>query len=301
MSIEIDLPYRYTKCDCGDLHFPTDGICPACGSSYEFGEDKHVAFRRFATGPARELLDRPLGDGEPANPLALEKELESVLKTLPQVLDAIADESNKSGGQLVVLIRRYRRVASNTAATHPDETQWRSWRSFVRAVTTTKEMVVHFLDFLDAASPDEAEPHIRLAEAANQRLPTEPSGPRPTPTNRALMTPMEAESAAALWLRKQGFDAHTTSGGPDSGVDVAAPGLVAQVKHQQAHVGRPEVQKLHGVASSRDALAVFFSTSGFTTTAIEWASDVGMALMILDGPGSARPVNQIAKFLSAPR
>jgi hypothetical protein len=62
------------------------------------------------------------------------------------------------------------------------------------------------------------------------------------------------------------------------GVDVRATGVVAQVKWQSTPVGRPPIQQLFGVATVEGALPIFFSFSGFTPPAVQWASQAGVAL-----------------------
>lgn len=108
--------------------------------------------------------------------------------------------------------------------------------------------------------------------------------------------PMEpwqaAEVAARDWLRAHGYPAaELTAPGADFGVDVEAPGLVAQVKAWGDRVGRPEVQQLYGVSMAKRSKAVFFSISGYKAPAVEWATEHGVALLRLMPDGGAAPVN----------
>jgi hypothetical protein len=105
--------------------------------------------------------------------------------------------------------------------------------------------------------------------------------------------------AATEWLRFWGFsDARTCGPGADGGVDVESAEIVAQVKARVSTAGRPELQQLFGVAASRGKRAVFFSIGGYTTQAIGWANEVGIALFGFDLQGEPAPLNAIASELS---
>lgn len=160
-----------------------------------------------------------------------------------------------------------------------------------------KEIVLSLMDFLEAQTPDEAKSLIGPFEKATWRL-SSGNGPD-SDTHAPVMTPDQAEQAAADWLRSHGYDARLTGPGADEGVDVEAPGVVAQVKRWSKPVGRPDIQKLYGVASQRNAVAIFFSTEGYTKQAEEFANDVGMALLVLRSSSSVEPANQVGKFIGA--
>jgi hypothetical protein len=116
---------------------------------------------------------------------------------------------------------------------------------------------------------------------------------RPPP--RVIRSPREAEEAAAGWCRWLGFaDAQLTPAGSDGGVDVRARSLVAQVKAHMVPIGRPDLQKLYGVATAERGLAIFFSLMAYTREAQEWADQVGMALFRFNHAGEAEPVNGYA-------
>jgi hypothetical protein len=59
-------------------------------------------------------------------------------------------------------------------------------------------------------------------------------------------------------------------------------------------IGRPDIQKLYGVAMRERAVAVFFSLMAYTREAQGWADQVGMALFRFDHAGEAEPVNRYA-------
>ena len=68
-------------------------------------------------------------------------------------------------------------------------------------------------------------------------------------------------------------DAEVTGPGADGGVDVTSRRSVAQVKTETLPVGRPALQRLHGVAMADGKEGLFFSLSGYTSQAVEWAGD----------------------------
>ena len=99
-------------------------------------------------------------------------------------------------------------------------------------------------------------------------------------------------------MRHLGFgDARCTGAGTDGGVDVRSREAVAQVKAQLTPVGRPELQALYGVARSEGRRPLFFSLMSYTTAALTWADEVGMALFRFDHAGLVEPVNASAEAL----
>lgn len=106
----------------------------------------------------------------------------------------------------------------------------------------------------------------------------------------------EAEAVACAWLRANGHpNATRTAPGADGGIDIEDTTIVAQVKAHTKPVGRPDIQKLSGVAKHLGRRPLFFSTSGYTLDAINWATGAHVALYTLDAnTGTARPDNRIA-------
>ncbi|MBO3742712.1 restriction endonuclease [Actinoplanes flavus] len=101
-----------------------------------------------------------------------------------------------------------------------------------------------------------------------------------------------AEELAVRHLRDLGFhDARTTAGGADGGVDVVATGAVAQVKHWAKPVGQPALRDLFGVAQASAATAFFYSRSGYTPAALEWANATGIALFTYTLDGQVQACN----------
>lgn len=114
------------------------------------------------------------------------------------------------------------------------------------------------------------------------------------------LTHQQAELAMASAMRKMGFtDARATPGGPDGGIDVLASRAIAQVKMHKSQVGRPDLQRLYG-ARGRDQRRsmLFFSLSGYSSHADEYAAGNGIALFTFDATGAVRPYNSAARSIS---
>jgi hypothetical protein len=108
-----------------------------------------------------------------------------------------------------------------------------------------------------------------------------------------------AEVLVVQYLQRFGFsDARATANGADGGVDVVATGAVAQVKHWAQPVGQPPLRDLFGVAQAAAAQALFFSFSGYTPSALEWANANGMALFTYTLDGGVQACNSTAHQLS---
>ena len=105
----------------------------------------------------------------------------------------------------------------------------------------------------------------------------------------------QAEHFAADVLRSCGFrGARTTQGGADGGVDVRGPGVLAQVKHLNGAVGRPEVQRLRGARGDGSESLHFFSLSGYSAQAIAEAERLQVALWRYDTSRNVVPLNKLA-------
>lgn len=102
----------------------------------------------------------------------------------------------------------------------------------------------------------------------------------------------EAEEAALAWMRRNEFiGARLTQGGADGGIDVISEAAVAQVKAEAKPTGRPAVQRIHGVATNQGCRALFFSTASYTSQAVDWADEAGVALFLLMSVRTVVPVN----------
>ncbi|MEV4721255.1 restriction endonuclease [Micromonospora noduli] len=131
-----------------------------------------------------------------------------------------------------------------------------------------------------------------------QTGPTVRSG-QPGPNQ--IRTWQDAEHNAAEWMRYWGYaDAAARPGGSDGGIDVQASGAVAQVKYHASAVGRPALQLLYGArGGASHKQLIFFTGSGYTTTAVTYADENDMALFVYSLDGSMRAMNAIAERISA--
>lgn len=106
-----------------------------------------------------------------------------------------------------------------------------------------------------------------------------------------------AEALAAWHMQNLGFDdAKMTPPGADGGLDVRATDAVAQVKHYSTPVGAPVIQQLRGAAHGQGA-ALFYSRSGYTKAAVEYANDAAVALFTYNDSGVVQPFNHAAQVL----
>ena len=115
------------------------------------------------------------------------------------------------------------------------------------------------------------------------------------PRYRLIRNPRDAEINVAEYLKGLGArGVAVTRMSRDGGVDVVAEGLKIQVKAQTSPVGVRPVRELRGVLSVGDA-GGFFSLSGFTNGAEDFADGHGLALWEFDYQGLPSPVNRHAQ------
>lgn len=113
---------------------------------------------------------------------------------------------------------------------------------------------------------------------------------------RFIKTPHEAELNAQDQMRSWGFDdAVATTGGADGGIDVRSSRALAQVKWKGGVTGRPDIQNLYGARGAGTQQLFFFSASGYSDQAVEYANQVNILLMTYDPLGAVEGVNQPAK------
>lgn len=109
-----------------------------------------------------------------------------------------------------------------------------------------------------------------------------------------------AEELAAEHMRALGFvDARRTGAGVDKGIDVIASAGVAQVKLLSSPVGAPDVQRFRGAAHGF-ASALFYSWSGYTSSARAAADQTEIALFNMTADGTVTAVNEAAQTLRPP-
>lgn len=107
----------------------------------------------------------------------------------------------------------------------------------------------------------------------------------------------EAEHSAQKWMDQVGFKgSRVTPPGNDAGLDVVAERACAQVKTNASPVGRPDLQRLAGAGLGYGQL-MFFSASGYTPSAKEFADTWRIALFILPPDGRVRTANRAASSL----
>lgn len=113
-----------------------------------------------------------------------------------------------------------------------------------------------------------------------------------------ILTWKDAEVAAAQHMcRVLGFsDAVLTGPGTDNGIDVKAMYAVAQVKNLSQPVGQPDLQRLVG-ANELGKTMLFYSSSGYSRQACDYAERIGIALFRFDPPGAPAPVSSTARRL----
>lgn len=139
------------------------------------------------------------------------------------------------------------------------------------------------------------------------------AGPRRAPASAApapvsgsttaavVDTWQEAEGLAVWHMRTMGFTGVAlTVGGADGGVDVSADGAVAQVKFTSAPIGGPVVQQLRGAAHAAKH-ALFYSLSGYTTSAVAFGDAAGVALFTFDRTAGVSAANTTGRHMLAER
>lgn len=109
----------------------------------------------------------------------------------------------------------------------------------------------------------------------------------------------EAEQNAANWMLALGYeDAQVTAGGPDGGIDVRSSDGVAQVKWKTAQTGRPDLQRLYGArGDDYDVELLFFTASGYSKGAKEYAAAHEISLFLYDPDGMLTAVNEEAGYI----
>ncbi|WP_028812875.1 hypothetical protein [Streptomyces flavidovirens] len=129
-------------------------------------------------------------------------------------------------------------------------------------------------------------------------LPRTATPPRPAFRPMTIRTGRDAVTAAALYLKWLGFrDIMQSPERPASGIDLRAPGLVAQVDPTTHPAGLRDVECLwlHGLSAS--AVSVFFSLAGYDDDARARADALDVPLFVMDLTGTPQPANRPADEL----
>lgn len=107
-----------------------------------------------------------------------------------------------------------------------------------------------------------------------------------------------AEALAVAHMREIGFDdAKRTPQGADRGLDGVSERAASQVKARQDPVGAPEIQQLKGAAENYE-FVLFYSFSGYTAQAVEFANVSNVALFTFDRKNNVVAFNERARWLS---
>ncbi|MFE2236289.1 hypothetical protein ACE1OA_07540 [Streptomyces sp. JL2001] len=144
-----------------------------------------------------------------------------------------------------------------------------------------------------------------FAERYPAHIPLPPTAPVPPPPRSpfrpmTIRTARDAVAASAGYLRWLGFrDVVQPEERVADGVDLRAPGLVAQVdpSTRPAALRAVECLWLNGLSAS--AVSVFFSLAGYTPEARSRADELGIPLFVLDLTGAPQPVNGPAGDLAS--
>jgi hypothetical protein len=108
----------------------------------------------------------------------------------------------------------------------------------------------------------------------------------------------EVAKVVLAFLHERGYDDAVLM--PDAGAglfDVDSSKGVAEIT-VGSPPNRPDIQRLDGVARAEEKPALLFSVRGFTTSAIEWADNITIALFAFDGNSDdIVPVNGHAEKL----
>lgn len=143
----------------------------------------------------------------------------------------------------------------------------------------------------------------RYSQALDEVKYSRPSqGAREVPVATVTtLTPREAENFCAAWLVRLGhLDAQVTRFSRDGGIDVEAKNVIAQVKHQQSNVGVKPIRELHGVAVVSSKKAVFFTLTGYSSDALDFAHKISMPLFVYRN-SELHPCNVHAQLFAAGR
>lgn len=114
-----------------------------------------------------------------------------------------------------------------------------------------------------------------------QRQPLFPPAPGAVPER---LGHYEYEEYCAAWLRSRGYlEAVVTPPSRDGGVDVECDDVDVQCKHYDTRYVRvQDVREIFGVASHHGKRAAVITSASFSKDAIAFASEAGVALVILD-------------------
>lgn len=110
-------------------------------------------------------------------------------------------------------------------------------------------------------------------------------------------SPEAAEYAILNWMQNHGYpDARATRRGADHGLDISSTGAVAQVRWRNAPATEASVRDLSGARRNfLERELFFFSATGFTSSAVDWADDTLVALFKYNFVGGVLAQNNAAR------
>lgn len=159
-----------------------------------------------------------------------------------------------------------------------DESYEGAWRSLAERFEAV--MAPLRAKIADDEERHDAEEARKLDEArrAREEFVRSRSAPAPHPQPYGV-SPRGAEMIVTEWMRYLGIlDAEITRATSDGGVDVTSNTHVAQVKHYQGKVGVAEVRQLFGVAAAQRKEGLFFTSTGYTSEAVAFATATEMPI-----------------------
>lgn len=122
-----------------------------------------------------------------------------------------------------------------------------------------------------------------------------PKAPAPPPQPYGV-SHEGAEHLVAEWMRYMGaIDVRVTQLSGDGGIDVSGLNYIAQVKNYVGSVDVAAIRELAGVAYADGRKPLFFTSGNYSSGAIAFADQVGIALFVYDAvAGSLLPVSSLA-------
>lgn len=119
----------------------------------------------------------------------------------------------------------------------------------------------------------------KIPEMARRPLGYSPQDSRPQ--KMLSCTPRQAEYLARDWMAWLGATgADVSQATRDGGADVVADHFIAEVKHRAVPSSPDLVRQIFGVATVEEKKALFFSLSGYTADAVQFADRAGVALFV---------------------
>lgn len=116
-----------------------------------------------------------------------------------------------------------------------------------------------------------------------------------SPPRRVVLDWRDAEGLACRYMRWFGYaDAEMTGNGADGGVDVQSALAVGQVKMHATGVGRPDIQRLYGIAVAEGKTPLMFAMV-YSRDGLEWADKHGVLLFQFTRSGRVEPASTGAR------